>query len=164
MKKPKKLRHTSGETSQETTSISLTELFMNNSNYKVVHPKDIKIGLEEVFAHKECKKELQSLLHFLKDPQKYYDFGATPHTKYLLVGDYGIGKKTLVCAIAKEAELPVIIIEPTFFCSIDVMEIHMIALHNEVTQLLQKYPNCILLFKNVEYWLSVDKASSIPGI
>jgi len=163
MRKPKRARITRA-TTEATSSEQQNELIMNNSNYKVIHPENIKVGLEEIFGHQECKKELKSLLHFLKDPQKYYNFGVVPHTKYLIAGDYGIGKKTLVCAIAKEAELPVIIVEPTCFCNMEVLDAYLEALCKEVAQLLENYPNCVLMFKNVEYWLSMENENSIPSI
>jgi len=163
MRRPKRPRIIRA-TTEATSSEQQNELIMNNSNYKVIHPENIKVGLEEIFGHKECKKELKSLLHFLKDPEKYYDFGVVPHTKYLIAGNYGIGKKTLVCAIAKEAELPVIIFEPTCFCDMEVLDAYLEALCKEVSQLLENYPNCVLMFKNVEYWLSIENKNSIPSI
>ena len=160
MRKPRNIKRRPIENSARSTS----ELVMNNSNYKIIHPKEIQVGIDDVFGHKECKKELKSLLHFLKEPQKYYNIGVMPYTKYLITGGYGVGKTTLICAIAKEADLPVIIIEPTFFCDPDVLDECMMSLCEDVTQILQEYPNCVLMFQNVEHWLSFEDEIVVPCI
>ena len=80
MRKPRNIKRRPIENSERST-----ELVMNNSNYKIIHPKEIQVGIDDVFGHKECKKELKSLLHFLKEPQKYYNIGVMPYTKYWII-------------------------------------------------------------------------------
>lgn len=135
----------------------LNTITVENPNYKVILPQDIKVGFQDLFGHKECRNELQNLLQFLKDPSLYHEFNVQPHTKYLLTGPAGIGKKTLVCAVAREANLPIIIIEPTFFCGdIDEFDDELLQLFTKAATLMAMHGNCVLLFKNIEYWMSEE--------
>ena len=65
--------------------------------------KDKAITFADVAGADEEKEELQEIVEFLKDPQKYTDLGARIPKGVLLVGPPGTGKTLLAKAVAGEA-------------------------------------------------------------
>ena len=65
--------------------------------------KDKAITFADVAGADEEKEELQEIVEFLKDPQKYTDLGARSPKGVLLVGPPGTGKTLLAKAVAGEA-------------------------------------------------------------
>ncbi len=72
---------------------------VNDANTKKVSFKDVA-GIEEAI------EELQEIVEFLKDPQKFTRLGARIPKGVLLVGPPGTGKTLLARAIAGEADVP----------------------------------------------------------
>jgi len=62
-----------------------------------------KVSFDQVAGADEEKEELQEIVGFLKDPQKYLDLGARIPKGVLLVGPPGTGKTLLAKAVAGEA-------------------------------------------------------------
>ena len=62
-----------------------------------------KVTFQEVAGADEEKEELQEIVEFLKDPEKYLDLGARIPKGVLLVGPPGTGKTLLAKAVAGEA-------------------------------------------------------------
>ena len=62
-----------------------------------------KVSFDNVAGAKEEKEELQEIVGFLKDPDKYLDLGARIPKGVLLVGPPGTGKTLLAKAVAGEA-------------------------------------------------------------
>jgi len=62
-----------------------------------------KVRFSDVAGADEEKAELQEIVGFLKDPQKYLDLGARIPKGVLLVGPPGTGKTLLAKAVAGEA-------------------------------------------------------------
>ena len=69
------------------------------------HPKE-KITFKEVAGLKEEKEELEEIVDFLKNPQKYLKMGARIPKGVLLIGPAGCGKTLLARAIAGESNVP----------------------------------------------------------
>ena len=65
-----------------------------------------KVTFKDVAGCDESKEELQEVIHFLKDPDKFKKLGAKVPKGVLLVGPPGTGKTLLARAAAGEADVP----------------------------------------------------------
>lgn len=65
-----------------------------------------KLGFDNVAGLQEEKEDLEEIVDFLKNPQKYNELGARIPKGVLLEGPPGTGKTLLAKAIAGEAEVP----------------------------------------------------------
>ena len=66
----------------------------------------IKITFKDVAGLAEAKQEVEEIVEFLKQPQKYTDLGGKIPKGALLVGPPGTGKTLLAKAVAGEADVP----------------------------------------------------------
>lgn len=67
---------------------------------------DLKITFKDVAGQAGAKQEVQEIVDFLKNPQKYTDLGGKIPKGALLVGPPGTGKTLLAKAVAGEAGVP----------------------------------------------------------
>ena len=67
---------------------------------------DKKVSFKDVAGLQEEKEELEEIVDFLKEPQKYVKVGARIPKGVLLVGPPGTGKTLLAKAVAGEAGVP----------------------------------------------------------
>jgi cell division protease FtsH len=81
-------------------------LSFGRSKAKLVSEKGIKITFSDVAGIEEAKEEVQEIIEFLKDPQKFQKLGGKIPKGVLLVGPPGAGKTLLAKAIAGEAGVP----------------------------------------------------------
>ena len=65
--------------------------------------KDKRVTFQDVAGADEEKEELEEIVRFLKEPQKYLELGARIPKGVLLVGPPGTGKTLLAKAVAGEA-------------------------------------------------------------
>ncbi|MBQ3694207.1 MAG: ATP-dependent zinc metalloprotease FtsH [Synergistaceae bacterium] len=65
-----------------------------------------KVTFNDVAGCEESKEELQEVIHFLKNPEKFRKLGARVPKGVLLVGPPGTGKTLLARAAAGEADVP----------------------------------------------------------
>jgi cell division protease FtsH len=65
-----------------------------------------RITFKDVAGADEAKNEMQEVVDFLRNPQKYHKLGARIPRGVLLVGPPGTGKTLLGRAVAGEAEVP----------------------------------------------------------
>ncbi len=68
--------------------------------------QDSKTRFKDVAGCDEEKAEMEEIVEYLKDPQKYTKFGAKLPKGILLVGSPGTGKTLLAKAVAGEAGVP----------------------------------------------------------
>ncbi|HSW64110.1 MAG TPA: ATP-dependent zinc metalloprotease FtsH [Dissulfurispiraceae bacterium] len=73
---------------------------------KLVSDKSVKITFADVAGIEEAKAEVEEIIDFLKDPQKFSKLGGKIPKGVLLVGSPGTGKTLLAKAIAGEAAVP----------------------------------------------------------
>ena len=76
------------------------------SRAKLIKEGDTKITFNDVAGIEEVKEELQDIVEFLKNPQKFTKLGARIPKGILLVGPPGTGKTLLAKAVAGEAGVP----------------------------------------------------------
>ncbi len=67
---------------------------------------DLNITFKDVAGQAGAKQEIQEIVEFLKNPQKYTDLGGKIPKGALLVGPPGTGKTLLAKAVAGEAGVP----------------------------------------------------------
>ncbi len=65
-----------------------------------------KVTFEDVAGLEGAKQEVEEIVHFLKNPQKYTTLGGKIPKGALLVGPPGTGKTLLAKAVAGEADVP----------------------------------------------------------
>jgi len=76
------------------------------SKAKLISPDTPKVTFADVAGADEAKEELQEIIEFLKDPQKFSRLGGRLPKGVLLVGPPGTGKTLLAKAVAGEAGRP----------------------------------------------------------
>jgi cell division protease FtsH len=76
------------------------------SKAKLISPDTPKVTFADVAGADEAKEELQEIIEFLKDPQKFARLGGRLPKGVLLVGPPGTGKTLLAKAVAGEAGRP----------------------------------------------------------
>jgi len=81
-------------------------LSFGKSRARLVSDKAVKITFADVAGVDEAKAEVQEIIEFLKDPQKFSKLGGKIPKGVLLVGSPGTGKTLLAKAIAGEAGVP----------------------------------------------------------
>jgi len=72
----------------------------------IVRPTTSNVTFKDVAGISEVKEELIEIVDFLKNPQKYRDFGINLPKGVLLVGPPGVGKTLIAKALAGEAGVP----------------------------------------------------------
>jgi cell division protease FtsH len=73
---------------------------------RLISDKSVKVTFNDVAGIDEAKAEVQEIIDFLKDPQKFSKLGGKIPKGVLLVGPPGTGKTLLAKAIAGEAGVP----------------------------------------------------------
>ncbi|XP_040565111.1 ATP-dependent zinc metalloprotease YME1L [Lepeophtheirus salmonis] len=71
-----------------------------------ISPEDVAVNFDDVKGCDEAKEELQEIVDFLKNPEKYSNLGGKLPKGCLLVGPPGTGKTLLARAVAGEATVP----------------------------------------------------------
>ncbi len=81
-------------------------LSFGKSKAKLLNNQQKRITFKDVAGVEEAKDELQEIIEFLKDPQKFQKLGGRIPKGVLMVGPPGTGKTLLAKAVAGEANVP----------------------------------------------------------
>ncbi len=81
-------------------------LSFGKSRARLLSDKQNKVTFADVSGVDEAKEELQEIIEFLKDPQKFQKLGGRIPKGVLLMGPPGTGKTLMARAIAGEANVP----------------------------------------------------------
>jgi cell division protease FtsH len=81
-------------------------LSFGKSKAKLLNNQQKRITFKDVAGVDEAKEELQEVIEFLKDPQKFQKLGGKIPKGVLMMGPPGTGKTLLAKAVAGEANVP----------------------------------------------------------
>ncbi|MCO4764524.1 MAG: ATP-dependent zinc metalloprotease FtsH [Myxococcales bacterium] len=76
------------------------------SRAKLLNESTNKVTFDDVAGIEESKRELEEIIHFLRDPKKFTRLGGRIPKGVLLMGSPGTGKTLLARAVAGEAGVP----------------------------------------------------------
>jgi ATP-dependent metalloprotease FtsH len=71
-----------------------------------VTPVKSTVRFSDIGGIGDVKEELEEIIDFLRNPKRYYSFGARMPRGVLLVGPPGVGKTMIAKAVAAEADVP----------------------------------------------------------
>ena len=104
-------------------NLNVTKLDALPKNFEVVNPNDISVTFEKIYGNDDLKKELMDIVNLFKFETNILNRGNQLLDKFdyskgfILHGDAGVGKTLFAKAIAKQCELPFVLISGSAFQS-----------------------------------------------
>jgi len=126
------------------------------SKVKLYAEDEVKVTFKDVAGVDEAKEELQEIVEFLKNPQKFHQLGGKFPKGVLLVGPPGTGKTLLARAVAGESKTPFFYISGSSFVEMFV-GVGAARVRDLFTQAMDKAP-CIIFIDELD---AIGKARSL---
>lgn len=79
---------------------------LGKNKARIVAQRDVGVTFDDVAGQDDAKQELQEILEFLRNPERFTRLGAKIPKGVLLVGPPGTGKTLMAKAVAGEAGVP----------------------------------------------------------
>lgn len=139
----------SGRTNSETSN-PINELLGVGDNSKEYNESNVTNNdtFDNILGLKEVKKDMLSLVDFIKNKEKYINAGAELPRGVILYGPPGTGKTMLARAVAKEAEVPFY-----YQCGSDFVEKYVGVGAERIRNLFKKAKNnapCIIFIDEID--------------
>ena len=113
---------------------------------KVVTSSDNDNMLSNVIGHTSIKEELSNTIRLLKE---FYNPNSSvmPYTRFILLGPPGTGKATTVFGFAKDADLPIVVIDANSLVDKKMRS----SILKYYFKILNSFPKAVALIKDFEY-------------
>jgi cell division protease FtsH len=85
------------------------------SLFSAVLPENVNIKFNDVAGNDEAKESIQEIVDFIKNPEKYAQYGARLPRGIIFYGSPGTGKTLMAKAVAGESEVPFIAVSGSDF-------------------------------------------------
>ncbi len=93
---------------------NIKKIYKNNKNFKffeknkakILNKNNNKITFKDVAGYKEIKEDINEIIEYLKNPNKFIKLGVKIPKGILIIGPPGTGKTLLAKAIAWESKVP----------------------------------------------------------
>lgn len=126
-------------------------------NVKVLPVEENDNYLDNIIGLVEPKKYLKQTLEFFKKPEIYKNKKVTIYRKFIFIGRSGVGKVMTAYAFAKEANLPIIVVDMEKF----VVHTPLVLMKN-FKQVLDAHKPAVVLLKNIEYVAMLEMEKQVP--
>lgn len=91
---------------QEEHHVTTTTATVQDESTSAPTPVKSTVRFSDIGGIGDVKEELEEIIDFLRNPKRYYSFGARLPRGVLLVGPPGVGKTMIAKAVAAEADVP----------------------------------------------------------
>lgn len=113
---------------------------------KIVPPEENDNHMKDIVGQSQTKKYLNQSIEIYKNPNDPKNKIATFHHNFLIVGNEGCGKTRIAYTLAKEVNLPIVVINSEKFISKEA-----ISLIKKLDIVLKKHHPAVILLKKFEY-------------
>ena len=136
-------------------------LSIGKSKAKVSMEKETGVNFDDVAGCQEAKEELEEVVQFLKEPQKFERLGAKIPKGVLLLGPPGTGKTLLAKALSGEAKVPFFSISGSEFVEMFV-GVGAARVRDLFNQAKQNAP-CIIFIDEIDAIGKFRSSGMVPG-
>lgn len=135
-----------------------SKLFAKPSEVTVYMPEEITITFDGLIGLENAKDDLKDVVTYIKDPASFDKLGIRPHMHYLIQGPPGNGKTSLAYAVAREANIPIVVVNCKAFADEKSRSFKLLkAAFAEAAS----FDHSVLLFKNFEGFFQVNDSFKV---